>query len=284
MIHKHPYFDLLLHDDSELSAIIGGQITERITLHEWPGSCVQKIVTDTGQWVYKSQRGHSVEAEFYANARSPLLPAAQTIYQSNDHFCLLIDYIAGDLLEDAALNESEAVQIGKALIGQIRQIRGVLPRIYDANTVDSWTSLMNGMSETIRRLIKAGTYHHTTEEHVQALQQRALSSTVCQPILRQTGFVHGDFTGDNIFRTATGYRVIDWAYPRLGPPDIDLAQLMESLGFDPLNHVAPGIVVMMYCMRIKHFVEFTTIWFPDGAETYDQQVSALIERITAIEP
>ena len=49
-----------------------------------------------------------------------------------------------------------------------------------------------------------------------------------------------------------------------------------------LIHVEPGIVVMMYGLKIKSFVDFTTRWFPDGAATYDEQIAELATRIEQI--
>jgi hypothetical protein len=55
-MYRHPYFDLVLHDDEELSALLGWRIVERRTLHEWPLSCVQRVTTaDDTRIVYKAQ-------------------------------------------------------------------------------------------------------------------------------------------------------------------------------------------------------------------------------------
>ncbi len=74
-MHRHPYFDLMLHDDDELSALLGSRVVERTTLHEWPLSCVQRVTTADGtRIIYKAQAAPTIEPEFYAVARSPLLP------------------------------------------------------------------------------------------------------------------------------------------------------------------------------------------------------------------
>ena len=43
---RHPYFDLRLHDDQELESHLSTKIVERITLHEWPLSCVQRLTLE----------------------------------------------------------------------------------------------------------------------------------------------------------------------------------------------------------------------------------------------
>jgi hypothetical protein len=51
-----PFFDLHLHDDAELAALLGSPLVERTTLHKWPLSCVQRIRTADGRSrIYKVQ-------------------------------------------------------------------------------------------------------------------------------------------------------------------------------------------------------------------------------------
>lgn len=57
-MHQHKYFNLRLHENVELEEILRTKIVERKTLHEWPLSCVEQIITNEGRkWVYKSHLG-----------------------------------------------------------------------------------------------------------------------------------------------------------------------------------------------------------------------------------
>ncbi len=47
-MHRHEYFDLWLHDDEELALLVQGDILERVTLHEWPLSCVEQLTMAVG--------------------------------------------------------------------------------------------------------------------------------------------------------------------------------------------------------------------------------------------
>lgn len=76
---KHAFFDLYLHSDAALEANLGRRISERVTLHEWPLSRVERIITTSGSWVYKTQRPPSLEAAFYDAARSDLLLAVNRL-------------------------------------------------------------------------------------------------------------------------------------------------------------------------------------------------------------
>ena len=107
-MHRHPYFDLMLHEDDELSALLGSRVVERPTLHEWPLSCVQRVTTaDETRIIYKAQAAPTIEPEFYAAARSPLLPQARTIYHTEQHACMLIEFIDAPRLADLRLPAAE---------------------------------------------------------------------------------------------------------------------------------------------------------------------------------
>jgi hypothetical protein len=96
-VYRHPYFDLWLHNDDELAPFVQGDIAQRVTLHQWPLSCVQRLTTVDGRTlIYKAQFGPTVESEFYANARSDLLPWAQTIYVQDGYACMLFEFMGTD--------------------------------------------------------------------------------------------------------------------------------------------------------------------------------------------
>lgn len=94
-MYQHKYFNLRLHDNVELEEILQVKIVERRTLHEWPLSCVEQVITNEGRkWVYKSQFGPTVEPQFYANVKSQLLVAGKTLYESDSGFVnMLFEFI-----------------------------------------------------------------------------------------------------------------------------------------------------------------------------------------------
>lgn len=103
---SHPFFDLRLHSDGELADLIGETLVERVTLHQWPLSCVQRIAGTSGKTrIYKAERGPTVEHRFYAQARSPLLPGARTVYEKDGYVCLLIEYVDAPHFDPARLSE-----------------------------------------------------------------------------------------------------------------------------------------------------------------------------------
>jgi hypothetical protein len=48
-MQKHPFFtDILMHSDDELAEILGLDFVERETIHQWPLSCVQRLLLQDG--------------------------------------------------------------------------------------------------------------------------------------------------------------------------------------------------------------------------------------------
>ena len=58
-MYRHEIWSrVLMHEDDELAKHIGSEIAERVTIHEWPLSCVQRITTGDGRkLIYKAQGG-----------------------------------------------------------------------------------------------------------------------------------------------------------------------------------------------------------------------------------
>lgn len=282
-MHKHPYFNLYIHDDQELAVYVGAEIVARETLHEWPLSCVECVTTRQGRWIYKSQFGPTVEVEFYAAARSDLLGWVQTIYQADGHACTLRDYINAPLIEDLSLNEAQAAQIARQVRDRMSEIKGDLPCLYDIRTPERWLALAQSTLKDIATLIEQGRYTSTTPEMVAGLRHWAYASTTLDAVRHQPGLVHGDFHGDNLFVLPDGgYRVIDWQRPFRGPIELDIAAMMDSLGFDPLNYVSPGIVQIGHFMLIHWFSQCTMRWFPEATETYDRSTAELSSKIQSL--
>jgi hypothetical protein len=279
-MYRHRYFDLYLHDDRELARHLGGELCQRQTLHEWPLSCVQRLVVQDGRrLIYKAQAAPSVEADFYEHARSPLLIHADTIFRSASHTCLLLEYIEEPLIRDLGLPVKEIVRIGKEVSTQIAGIDGDLPCLIDIGDETRWGNLMAGAFKDMRYLVAAGRLCQVDEPTVKTLEQFALGNDVLAALRIDPGFVHGDLAGDNLFVLSDRCRVIDWQYPRRAPRALDLAILLESLGINPVPYAGEGIVRVMYLLRIWWLAQCATRWIPEAASHYDRMIINLAERI-----
>jgi hypothetical protein len=282
-MYCHPHFDLLLHDDEELETLLGAEIQERITLHEWPLSCVQRLTTSDGRKIiYKTQFGPTVEPEFYANARSELLVSAETIHQSGGHASMLIEYIQAPSIAEVQPTERQVVQIGHKFLHEIRGISGELPIYLDLGSEDSWGVLVEGTLNDLRALVSQGRFSALDLDTIRHLDRWAFTEAVLAALASDPGSVHGDLGGDNLFVLPDGHRIIDWQRTKLGPTHLDLATLLESLRFDPLKHIPASVVLIMYFLRINWFTQCTLCWFPEGAATYDRSIAELASRIAQL--
>jgi hypothetical protein len=252
-MHRHPWFDLQLHDDGELVSIVGTDILERVTLHEWPLSCVQRLtLADGRKLIYKTQSA-TLESEFYARARSDLLPRAQTIYKADGHACMLIEFVDAPLIEDLDLSEEEAARIGREVLAQIAQIDGRLPHTYDISDEARWMAFVQALLSDLRRQIEQGAFERTDEALVRDLERWAFSDAVLSAIRTRPGCVHGDLSGDNLFVLPNGYRLIDWQRSIRGPTGLDIVTLLGSLGFDPLHSVEAGVLRIWLLLQVHWF-------------------------------
>ena len=276
-MYRHAYFDLWLHDDGELLPFVQSEILERVTLHEWPLSCVQRLTLDDGRkLIYKVQCAPTVEPDFYTRARSGLLVPAQTIFRSSRQACMLLDFVDAPLLRDLNLPDRQVVRIGRQVMEQIAGIEGELACFLDISSEDKWSELVGAMLSDLGELIDRDKFKRVDKLAVHRIEQRAYSQSVLAAIRTRPGLVHGDLNGANLFVLPMGgYRVIDWQHSKLGPPELDLAILLDSMGHNPLHYVSEGIVPLMCLLRIHWFAQCATRWFPAGVADYDRQIARL---------
>ena len=76
-----------------------------------------------------------------------------------------------------------------------------------------------------------------------------------------------------------GYRIIDWQRPIIGPKELDLATLLDSLNREVSRFVDQSIVWIMCLLRIEWFTECAVRWFPEGKDSYDSSIYRLINLV-----
>lgn len=283
-MHEHTHFDLLLHTDDELADAIGEQIVERVTLHEWPLSCVQKIVTVSGErHVYKSQRAPSVEAAFYQACHSSLLAAVRPLHEMDEHSCLLMEWIDSPRLSDLNRSGLNLVELSHRCVTEIGEIGGRAP-VYESIGGAAWPGFVAEVLERLENLIRAGTFVDTELSLTEKLAQWAVHPDVLALAGGRSRLIHGDLTADNLFLQDGALRIIDWQFPRIGPPALDRANLLLSLGADPCPHTPPATVELLYFVRLAWFAACAARWFPPGAPTYEKQIAELARSILAPSP
>ncbi|HLO14713.1 MAG TPA: phosphotransferase [Anaerolineales bacterium] len=280
-MYQHKYFNLRLHDNVELEEILRVKIVERRTLHEWPLSCVEQVITAEGsKWVYKSQFGPTVEPQFYANAKSKLLVAGKTLYQSKSGFVnMLFEFIEAPRMEDLKLSDNAIVAAWNNLSQSIAEIEGKLPYYHDISEQKLWRALMETMLENLEKLVFQGSFQRVDNMALRKLRIWTCSEEILAALGKNVGFVHNDLSNDNIFVLPDGYRIIDWQRPIISPKELDLAALLASLNRETRGFVDQRIVWIMYLLRIEWFTECAVRWFPEGQDYYDSSIHRLINLI-----
>jgi len=280
-MYQHKYFNLRLHDNVELEEILRAKIVERRTLHEWPLSCVEQIITEEGRkWVYKSQFGPTVEPQFYASAKSRLLVAGKTLYRSESGFVnMLFEFIEAPRIRDLDLSDHVIVAVWNNLSQSIAKIEGKLPYYHDISGKQLWKELMEMMLENLETLVSEGSFRSVDHKALRKLQAWVFHEEVMAALGKNIGLVHNDLSSYNVFVLPDGYRIIDWQRPILGPKELDFAALLESLHREAGRFVDQGIIWIMYLLRIEWCTECAIHWFPEGQDSYDRSIHRLISLV-----
>ncbi len=288
-MQTHPFFtDIVMHSDAELAATLGVEVAERETIHEWPLSCVQRLLLADGTTlIYKSQLPPTVEPEFYERASTPLLPGHRVLAKLGRCVTMAIDWIDAPLLRDAGRSDTEFVDRGRQVVEAIGQIGGELPVYLDIGSADAWGVAGEVTLEKLRKLVLDGRFGSTDLDAVERVRRWAASTPVVETITACPRVIHGDLTAEQIFVTQDGYRVIDWQRPIVGPAEVDLVALLAgtvagSAGrrLEPRRHVASSIVGVFWFLRLYWAVEAQFDLFPDFRGPLFDQWS--IEAITQI--
>ena len=281
-MQRHPHFALWLHEDAQLSALLGAEIVGRTTLHEWPLSCVQRLRLAGGATrIYKVQAQPTVEPAFYARACSPLLVAAQLVEHDEGPPALLLEEVQSPRLADLKLPAAEALNIGRAALAQIAVISGDLPALADLRTAALWLAYWQTVLDDLSQLAATGVFVRVDQALARDLARQAAAADVLAAFESTIGYVHGDLSAGNLFVAQSGLRVIDWQRPLWGPTALDLVCLLDSLGVDPRAFLDEGVVRLFYLLRIAWLTQCARRWFPAGAATYDSAIVRLAARLVA---
>ena len=220
VVERHPVFPRIrLHSDLELTKALGAGIVERQIIHEWPLSCVQRVVLEGGErLVYKSQLPPTLEPAFYEHAVSSLLTSHRFLAKVDDCEIMTLDWIDAPLLRDVVRSNEEWLVRGKELIARIGAMEGVPPVYLDIGSGTAWSTVVDATLGMLAELIRSGRFRSIGQEHVDELRRWAESRAVHDCIAERPRLIHGDLKASQVFLERDGYRVIDWQRPLIGPP------------------------------------------------------------------
>ncbi|MBO7742838.1 phosphotransferase [Paenibacillus sp. MWE-103] len=287
-MHRHQHFDLMLHDDGELAEVLGSPVTERTVIHEWPLSCVQRVRTADGtSHIYKVQAPPTLEAEFYAKARSPLLAAARVLETAGRPAALVMADIGAPRLGDLGLSEPEAVAAADELlagIAAIEAIEGDLPAMADLRTEERFAAYIGAALDDVQASVDDGSFVQVDDATVGRLRRWSGAAALRAAFRAPSGYVHSDFKADNVLAAPDGYRILDWQRPILAPVALDRATLLLSLGLDPARYVEPGIVQLYRYLHIAWYAQAGRRWFPQGKPWFDGIIAKLAGELERLQP
>jgi len=270
-----------MHSDEELAESLGAKILERETIHQWPLSCVQKLLLDGGgKLIYKSQLPPTVEAQFYRLAGSSILPKHRVLDRLGKCDTMVIEWIEASLLSDMVLSEDGLLDHGKRVVGEIAEIQGELPAYLDIGTASAWSDVAAATLRKLEVLIRNKRFKSLSEKHLRGVETWTELESVIQGMTERTGIIHGDLKADQIFIVGNEYRVIDWQRPVRGPVALDLVSLLEGQRIDSRKYIDLNLVKGFWFLRLHWAVEAQVELFPDfRGRLFDQWASEGAKKI-----
>ena len=271
MLSHAVFTDLLLHADDELAALLGARIVERRTIHEWPLSCVQRLVLEDGRrLVYKSQRPPTVELAFYERAVSPLLPAHRALGRLGECDTMTIEWIDAPLLSAIATRDSDMTDHGRRVMTAIAAMTSTvgaraLPVYLDVGSREKWSANAHIALDKMRALVLDRRFASVTLDQIAGLTTWSASAAVLDAIDANPRVTHGDLKGDQVFvmsEADAGYRVIDWQRPVIAPPETDLVSLLVEQHMQPYGFVDRTIIGIFWFLRLCWAIEAQFDLFP----------------------
>ena len=281
-VQSHPLFnDILIHSDEELARLLGAEIVERETIHEWPLSCVQGLLLDDHRkLVYKSQLPPTVEPEFYESAVSGLLPGHRMLERIGECATMTIDWIDAPLLRDVVSSEADLIEHGRRLVSEIGEIGGELPTYLNIGTPEAWSGAIDVALEKLKLLIERNRFSLTDESAIEQIRKWSASAQVIDVLADHPRTIHGDLTVEQVFVTTGGYQVIDWQRPVVAPPEVDLVSLFVGRRINPRRYIDPIVVKIFWFLRLHWAVYAQFDLFPEfDGPLFEQWSSKAMRRI-----
>jgi len=268
-MHEHPQFaGMLFHDDDELGAALGSRVASRALVHEWPLTRTEDVRLDDGRrYAYKTQLPPTVEQQFYEQASSSLLAPFRDLGQAGASSFLAVEWIDAPTLYAPALEEGDFIAQARQVVDGIGGITGAPPVFLDLSTPDALGSAAGITAERLASLIRSGRFARVPSDSPSRIEEWARAMPVVEAAASNPRVTHGDLSPEEVFRTADGYRVIDWQRPVRGPADLDLVSLLRYRRIEPLLYVHAEVVELSWFVLLHWAALVQTDLLPDLAPT-----------------
>jgi hypothetical protein len=271
----------MLPSDQTLERHVRASVMSRSVCHEWPLSCVERIVFDGGQEKYcKTTRAPSREIAAYRSLQSPLLVRAMIIAESEDSSTILLDGFPGKRLTKEFVERDGLSNFICALKRGLSNMQGVGPVFVDLSTVEKANTEMRKMLDRLRRRFGEGAPRRIDSDLLQIAELCATSPQVQASFVQDAIYSNGDLSADNILVSDNEMRIIDWQFPRLASFDVECVNLFISLGLDPRGILPDSVVAAALLCKIRWLAECADVWLT-GCD-YQEEISSLLRTLRGL--
>ena len=269
---------ILLHEDDELTEILGMGVVSRELLQAWPLSFVERItLSDNTSRIYKTFRNLPVETEFYRRVQSPHIP--KVFYKQSDgyqHWLILEDIDGQPPPEN--LSREQALDLARKARKIINEIGSAAP--YRFNLSESgYNNFVDTTIELLQKLRRESKLKKVDEAVIARIKEMLLHQAVLDAVRGRCVLLHGDFSSRNILIRPNGEIVlIDWQNILFGPEDIDIYNFMAYQKFDPVSIAGIGPEILRLALVIRWYSECIDRWLP-WPDFYDGKIAKIYEQM-----
>jgi hypothetical protein len=279
---QHQFFNLQLLTNEEIEDILGLLVTERVTLSQWPLSCVEKVICADGtSWIVKSNHEPcDIEGQFYTKVNHPYVIKPVYTQSTPPYQTILYRYIEGIPYSVVNLNNKHDTEKCfredfSPILTSISQPN--LPVYLKIDTREYFLNTFSNLITRLSHLVETGKFDRIQKKTITSLAKIIESNLTVEIGTSNTSLVHGDFNVNNILQNHQNNKLIilDWQRPIYGSPLIDEYSFVKSNDFQP----DPQAVLIGSLVQIYWLVDCAINWFPEGCSTYNIQTGELLSAL-----
>ena len=269
---------ILLHEDDELSEILGISVVSRKLIQAWPLSFVERItLSDNTSRIYKTFYNLPIETEFYRKVQSRHIPKVFYNHSDGDQHWLLFEDVEGQPpLEN--LNREQTLDLARQARKIVNEIESVEPYRFNLSE-NGYSSFVNTTIELLQKLRHETKLKKVDEAVISRIKEILSHQEILDAVHGRSVLLHGDFSSRNILIRPNGDIVlIDWQNILSGPEDIDIYNFMTYRKYDPVPISGIGPEILRLSLVIRWFAECIDRWLP-WPDFYDGKIAKINEQM-----
>ena len=267
---------ILLHEDDELSEILGLSVISRKQIQAWPLSFVERIIlSDNTSRIYKTFHNLPIETEFYRRVQSHHIPKVFYNHSDGDNHWLLLEDVEGQ--HPANLDCNQTLDLVHRVREIINEIGSVEPYRFDLSE-NGYENFVSSSIKLLQKLHHEGNLKKVDEAVIMRIKDYLSKQEVLEAVRVRCGLLHGDLLYKNILIRPDGdIVIIDWQNILFGPEYIDIYNFISNpIIALPLAGIGPEI--LRQALSIRWFAECIDRWLP-WPDFYDGEIAKIEEQI-----